>query len=293
VKPPRFEYQAPASLDEALGLLTEHQGEARPLAGGQSLLPLLNFRLAQPSALIDLNRIPSLAGIATDGPSLSVGAMTRTAQLITEDIARTYPILAAAARLVGHPQIRARGTVGGSLAHADPAAELPAVALLLDATVRLQGPGGRRDVRAVDFFEGLFSTACAWDELVAGVLFPPIARDTGWGFREFARRPGDFALAGVGTLLALEGGVIASIRIVAFGVGVVPLRANAAEGVLLQNSPDVDVLAAARDAIAEEVAPSGSLHGSSDYRRHLTGVLLERSVEDALQSMRSTGNASS
>lgn len=282
MKPPEFDYRVPRSVAEAVGLLAESAGDARPLAGGQSLVPLLNFRLAQPSMLVDLNRVAPLSVLSVEADSIVAGAMVRTARLVAADVAAASPPLAEAARLVGHPQIRSRGTVGGSIAHADPAAELPAVALLLGATIQLEGPNGRRDVRAEDFFRGLFTTACEPDELVVGVVFPRLIDTYAWGFREFSRRPGDFALAGVGTVLGLDGGSASSVTIVAFGVGSTPIRARRAEETLLAGPVDADAIAAARATIADEVSPSDSLHGSADYRRHLTGVLLERALEDAL-----------
>lgn len=282
MKPPLFDYRAPTSVAEAVGLLAELGPDARPLAGGQSLVPLLNFRLARPGALVDLNRIPSLQELTVGPRSVEVGAMVRTARLVADNVATASPLLAAAARLVGHPQIRTRGTVGGSIAHADPAAELPAAALLLGATVRLEGPRGRRDIAAADFFHGLLWTACEPDELVVAVSFPRLEPGTGWSFVEFSRRPGDFALAGVGVTLTVDGSRLASVSVVAFGVGGTPVRAERAEAALVGRPVNASSLAAASEAIVDEVAPSDSLHGSSAYRRHLTGVLLERAVREAV-----------
>jgi carbon-monoxide dehydrogenase medium subunit len=286
VKPPRFDYTAPSTLGEALGDLSAGDGDARPLGGGQSLVPLMNFRLGQPGALVDLGRIPELVGVSVDGAAITVGAMTPTARLLATEVAAASPVLAAAARLVGHPQIRSRGTVGGSIAHADPAAELPAVAVLTEAAIEITGPRGRREVAAEEFFEGLFATACDWDELVTAVRFPRLADRTGWGFREFARRPGDFALAGVGVTLTLAGDAVASIAVVAFGVGATPVRARAAEDALRGQVPTAAVVAQSRAALTAAIDPGDTLHGSGAYRRRITGVLFERAIGDALRTAR-------
>lgn len=286
MKPPRFEYTAPASLDAALSEVAKGDGDARPLAGGQSLVPLMNFRLATPDVVVDLGRIPELEGVSFDGSSITVGAMTPTARLVAGDVAARSPVLAAAAQLVGHPQIRSRGTVGGSIAHADPAAELPAVALLAGATVEIAGPRGGREVAAEDFFEGLFATRCDWDELVVAIRFPQLAVGTGWGFREFARRPGDFALAGVGATLTLAGDVIAAVEAVAFGVGPTPVRARTAEAALRDQIPSAAVVAEASAALMSAIDPGDTLHGSGEYRRRITGVLFERAIGDALRTVR-------
>lgn len=281
MKPPVFAYRAPENVAEAVSLLSELGADARPLAGGQSLVPLLNFRLARPSTLVDLGRITSLRELAIGPSSVEVGAMVRTARLLAPEVVAASPVLAAAAKMVGHPQIRSRGTVGGSIAHADPAAELPAVALLLGATIQLEGPNGRRDVDAEAFFRGVFWTACEADELVVRIVFPRFDRGTGWGFEEFSRRPGDFALAGVGVVLTLGDGAIVFARVVAFGSST-PVRAERTEVVLLGRTVDAESIAAAREAIADEVEASDSLHGSAEYRRYLTGVLLERAVKAAV-----------
>jgi carbon-monoxide dehydrogenase medium subunit len=283
LKPPSFEYVAPVTIDGALAELARHGGEARPLGGGQSLVPLLNFRLAGPAVLVDLARIPGLTGIAIAPASIAIGAMTPTARLLDADMRAAAPLLAAAARLVGHPQIRSRGTVGGSVAHADPAAELPAAAVLTGATVRLASPSGHREVAAGDFFHDLFTTACEWDELVIGVTVPRLPAAAGWGFREFARRPGDFALAGAGVVLTLADEAVASVTIVAFGVGPVPIRVPAAEAALLGRTPTAGAVAEARAALAAAIAPGDSVHGSPAYRRRVAGVLLERAIGDALR----------
>lgn len=286
MKPPAFEYSAPESLDAALGELEAGDGDARPLGGGQSLVPLLNFRLGAPGVLVDLRRIPELVDVSIDDAAITVRAMTPTARLLSAEVAAASPVLAASARLVGHPQIRSRGTVGGSIAHADPAAELPAVALLLGASIEISGRCSQRWVPADDFFRGLYETACEWDELVSAVRFPRLPAGRGWGFREFARRPGDFALAGVGTTLALDGETIQSTRVVGFGLETTPVRVRAAEQLLIGRVPTAAVLAEARAALSDSVDPRDMLHGSGRYRRHLAGVMFERAIGDALRTAR-------
>ncbi len=256
MKPPAFAYQAPTSVDAALAALAGGDGDARPLGSGQSLVPLLNFRLGAPGMLVDLGRIPELVGVTIDDDAVTVAAMTPVARLLKPDVADALPLLAAAARLVGHPQIRSRGTVGGSIAHADPAAELPAAALLLGASIELTSPRGVRSIAAEDFFLGVFETACEWDELVSAVRFPRTGAR--WGFREFARRPGDFALAGIGVT------VNGDTRVVAFGLAPTPV-----------------LVPADREGLRAALDPSDTLHGSGEYRRHLAGVLFERALEDA------------
>lgn len=284
MKPPRFDYSAPATLEQALAELADGDGEARPLAGGQSLVPLLNFRLGAPGKLVDLGAIAELTGVAIEPERIVVAAMTPTARLVEPDVAAASPLLAAAARQVGHPQIRSRGTVGGSIAHADPAAELPAIAVLCGATVELTGPRGRRDVAAADFFQGVFSTACEWHELVTAVRFPRLAPGTGWGFVEFARRPGDFALAGIGVTATSAGEEIEDVAVVAFGLGPSPVRGHAAEEALRGRAPTPDVFAAAGTALAAELDPADTLHGSREYGLRLAGVLLGRALADALKT---------
>ena len=284
MKPPSFDLSVPTTLEQALSELAAGDGDARPLAGGQSLVPLLNFRLGAPGTLVDLGRIPELVGLSIDDSAIAVRAMTATSRLLHPDVAAASPLLAAAARQVGHPQIRSRGTVGGSIAHADPAAELPALAVLTDAVVEITGPRGRREVASGDLFKGLFTTACEWDELVTAVRFPRLATGAGWGFREFARRPGDFALAGIGITVVSAGEEIEEVAVVAFGLGAAPIRARAAERALSGHVPTPELVAEARRALESEIDPADTLHGSGAYRRTVAGVLLERALADALRT---------
>jgi carbon-monoxide dehydrogenase medium subunit len=281
VKPAAFRYVRAENVEAAIDRLAADP-DAKVLAGGQSLVPMMNMRLARPSTLIDINPVTGLAGIApgADG-GLVIGAMTRHTDLVVSAlVAERAPLLATAARHVGHRAIRNRGTLGGSLAHADPAAELPAAVVALDATLVVAGPRGRRRVAADDFFLGLFATALAADELLVAVELPP-GHGAGWGFAEMARRAGDFAIAGAIAVVAGEGGRAASARLIAFGAADRPVRLVAAErrlaGAVL--APDV-VADAGRDA-AGDCDPAGDVHASADYRRHLVGVLTARVVTEA------------
>ena len=282
MKPPKFDYVAPTTVAEAVDALARHNGDARPLSGGQSLVPMLNFRLATPSMLVDLCRIGELSGISISASEVSVGATTRTARLLDKAIEESFPVLTAAARLVAHPQIRNRGTVGGSIANADPAAELPAVAVLTGARIRLAGPSGERAVLAEEFFKGTFTTACEWNEIVVGINFPRPRSHIGWGFREFARRPGDFAVAGAGVLLSLTDSQLSTATIVVFGVGPLPMRVPSAEQALLRRPLSESIVREARTAFEADINVDGDAFGSAQYKRRIAGVVFERAVEDAL-----------
>ena len=238
MKPPEFEYAQPGSLDDAVALLAGSAGEGKVLAGGQSLVPLMNFRLAAPALLIDLNRVAGLARLEPEGGRLRIGAMTRTRTLELDPLVRqTIPLLAAAASWIGHVQIRNRGTVGGSVAHADPAAELPALCLLLDAELIAVSSRGERSIPASEFFVGFLTTTLAEDEILTEVRLPIPASGTRWGFHEYAQRRGDFALAGAAiTLEPSVDGAGARARIVVFGTSDLPVRATPAEALLARTA---------------------------------------------------------
>jgi carbon-monoxide dehydrogenase medium subunit len=282
VKPASFEYTRARTIDEALGGLARDP-DAKLLAGGQSLVPLMNLRLARPSRLIDINPVAGLASIAAapDG-RLVIGALTRHSELVTSALIRERaPLLAAAATHVGHRAIRNRGTLGGSLAHADPAAELPAAVLALAATLVVAGPGGRRRIAADDFFLGPFATALAAHEILTEIEVPS-QRGGPWGFAEVARRAGDFAIAGVCGVLEREGLSPAAPRLVAFGADDRPIRLTAAETLLASAAGlTPEVTAAAALAATRGVGPADDVHASADYRRHLIGVLTERVLGEA------------
>ena len=278
MKPAPFRYARPATAAEAVALLAAGGGEAKLLAGGQSLVPLLNMRLVRPAVLVDLNGARELERIdpAPDG-GLVLGSLVRHADIAAAPLVRERaPLLAEAARHVGHTAIRNRGTLGGSLAHADPAAELPAALLALDATLGLLGPRGLRRVAAGEFFRGLLVTALAEDELLAEVTVPAAPR--GWGFVEIARRPGDFALAGVAA--SLDGK--AHARVVGFGVADRPVRLRAAEALVAAALRDPAMPARAGVAAAADCDPATDVHASAEYRRHLATVLTEDALRQAV-----------
>jgi aerobic carbon-monoxide dehydrogenase medium subunit len=279
MKPVPFEYHRPASLAETFDLLDRYGDDGRLLAGGQSLVPALNLRLAAPRAVIDINRIPDLDAIRVTGEWLVIGALVRQETLERSPLVREHaPLIAAAIPHVGHSAIRARGTIGGSLALADPAAELPACAVALGATIRAGRRGGTRDIPADEFFRGIYTTALAPGEIVTEILVPRPAAGWRWGFDELARRHGDFALAGVAAGARVESGVVTETGLVFFGVGTRPVRARRAEAALAGRRADAEALAAAGRALDGDLDPPGDVHGSPALRRHLARVLLARVV---------------
>jgi carbon-monoxide dehydrogenase medium subunit len=282
MKPPVFDYVAATSIDMAIAALAEAGGDAKILAGGQSLVPMLNFRLLRPSILVDINRIPDLAYIEDDERAIRVGALTRHYQIETSPlIARAFPILACAMTHVAHLAIRNRGTIGGSLSHADPAAELPMLAMLLDAELRIASASGTRTVAARDFLLDALTVDLGGAEVLTEILLPKLPPDTGWGFEEVARRHGDFALAAVAATLTVSDGVIRQARIALTGVGPTPLRAAEAEAMLVGHAVEPALLGRAVDAVRAAITPETDLHASADYRRHLAGVLAGRAVTAA------------
>jgi CO/xanthine dehydrogenase FAD-binding subunit len=285
MKPAPFEYFQPRSVDEALALLAEHGGDAKPLAGGQSLIPAMNFRLATPSVLIDLNALEDLAYI-NDGDSLRLGGMTRQRAVERSGVvAKKAPLLAETMPFIAHAAIRTRGTVGGSLAHADPAAELPAVMLALNARLTAQSRTGSRSIPADDFFVGLFATALQPGELLTAIEIPNTAPRTGYAFQEVSRRHGDFALVGVAATVTLDpNGRCTDARIALLSVGDRPMLAGHAAAVLKGQAPSTDVIAAAAHAAAhQDIDPPGDIHASATYRRQLANVLTRRVLTRAFQ----------
>jgi CO/xanthine dehydrogenase FAD-binding subunit len=285
MKPAPFAYVAPRSLDEALAALAAGDEETKLLAGGQSLIPLLNMRLASPKRLVDLGRVSELAYVAERDGGYAIGAMTRqTAVERDERINRDLPLLAEAIRWVGHPQIRNRGTIGGSIAHGDPAAELPSVAVCLDARLTVKSKRGTRTVEARDLYLGYLANTLEPDELLTEVWLPKAPASTGYAWLEFARRHGDYAIAGVGVAVTVQEETVAEARIVATGVGGTPVRATAAEAILagarveggerIEAARVVEAVAALREAIE----PADDVQATAAYRRHLAGVLVERAL---------------
>jgi aerobic carbon-monoxide dehydrogenase medium subunit len=283
MKPPKFEYHAPRSVEEAIDCLVRYGGEAKVLAGGQSLVPLLNFRLARPAALVDLNTVPALAGIREVNGTVHLGAMTRQRAIeFSPVVRRRLPLLAEATALVGHLPIRTRGTIGGSIAHADPAAEYPAVLTALDGDVVVRGPNGERIVKPAELFQTYLTTSLAPEEIVVEVRLPALDARAGCAFEEFSRRHGDFAIVGVAAVIAGERGRCTLARLATAGTGPVPTRLRAAEEALESEGLGDAAIAAAAERAAGLVAPDSDIHASADYRRHLTRVLTERAVRRAL-----------
>ena len=287
MKLPEVEYEAPTTVAEAIDLLAEHGDEASVLAGGQSLIPLLALRLARPEVLIDINRIDELSGVSAADGHVTIGAMTR--EYVAEEsgtVADTLPLLAAALPLIGHEAIRSRGTIGGSLAHADPAAELPAVARALDAEFVVRGPSGMRVIPAAQWFEGYLTTARRPDELLVEVRFPAAGPDTGVSFEEVARRHGDFAIVGLAASLVMSGGVIGEARLAFAGVSDVPVRATAAEDLLAGEPPSAELFDEAARRATEDLDPPGDLHGSPDYRKTVAAAVVRRGLRAAADNAR-------
>lgn len=285
MKPVDFELHRPDTLDEALHLLAEHGDDGKVLAGGQSLVPLLNFRLARPAHLVDVARIASLAELRRTAAGVTVGAMVRQASAERSPaVARHCPLLAVALPNIAHPPIRNRGTVGGSLAHGDPAAELPSVATALDAVFVAASVRGRREIPAAEFFRTHLVTALEPDELLTEIRFPATDSGSGASFVEVGRRRGDFALVGVGAQVGVDGGRVTDVRVCLSGVSDTPLRPRDVEDVLRGTSLDDDVLREASRLVRETVEPVGDLHATADYRRHVAGVLLARAVRQAYES---------
>jgi CO/xanthine dehydrogenase FAD-binding subunit len=283
VRPAPFEYFAPRTVEDALDLLARHGGDAKLLAGGQSLVPMMNMRLVRPGVVVDLNRVAGLGGVREEAGGLRLGALVRQHTLEGDArIAAAAPLLAEAAPLIGHLQTRARGTVGGSLVHADPAAELPACMIALDAVFHLRSARAERGCRAQDFFRGLLATALEPDELLAEIEVPgaPAPR-TGHGFAEVARRHGDFALAGACAVLGLDAaGVCRHARLVIFGVGDGPHLARATAG-LIGERPSAARLAEVGRVAAGEIDARGDLHATAEYRRRVAAGLAARALGGA------------
>jgi carbon-monoxide dehydrogenase medium subunit len=286
MKPAPFEYHAPTSLDAALALKAEHGDEGKPLAGGQSLIPAMNFRVAQPTLLIDLNHIPELRHVSKPNGAVHIGSMTLQSTAERDGlIAEHVPLLHEAIPNIAHPQIRNRGTIGGSLAHADPASELPVVALALGARFRAQSSTGERWIEAKDFFAGLFATALQPDELLVEIAFPTKTARTGYSFTEVARRHGDYAMAGLAAIVELDSNdKIAAAKLVYLNVGDGPVDAANAAASLIGKTPDAAAFKeAGRIASQEDMHPFGNVHATPEYQRHLSAVLTERALATATQ----------
>lgn len=280
--PPAFDYHAPRSVQEAIGLLGTLGPEAKLLAGGHSLLPMMKLRFAQPAHLIDLNRIDELRGIGEDGDQVVIGAMTSENALIASPLLQAkVPLLAEAPKLIADPQVRNRGTIGGDIAHGDPANDHPALSIALDATLVLQGPNGRREVKADDFYLGTYTTALAEDEILVSIRVPAFAPGTGWAYEKLKRKTGDWATAGAAVVLRQSGGVVSHARIALTNVGPMALRATAAEQALLGqplSAASTDAAAAAARAICD---PAEDLRGDRDYKTAMAGHMVKRAIAAA------------
>ncbi len=285
MKPAPVDYVAAGSLEEALSLLAEHGSDAKPLAGGQSLIPLLNFRLARPTVLIDLNGLGELSYVRPgDDGGLSIGAMTRHSTLESDPaVAAAAPLMHAAAGFIAHPQIRNRGTLGGTLAHADPAAELPVVSVALGARLRIVKAGGtERWAEVADFFVGLLTADLQPGELLVEVQVPAMPAGSGWAFQELARRTGDYAHAGVAVVLTRAGDACSRARLVYLSLGDGPMRARQAEQLLeAQGVSEGTIEEAAALATTSEIEPAGDIHASEAYKRHVARVLTRRALTEA------------
>jgi aerobic carbon-monoxide dehydrogenase medium subunit len=285
MKLPPVDYEAPRTVPEAAELLAEYGEEASVLAGGQSLIPLLALRLARPALLIDINGITELSGVAATDGWVTIGAMTR--EYVAEEsetLAQTVPLLAMALPFIGHAAIRSRGTIGGSLAHADPAAELPAVARALDAEFVVRGQAGERVIPAAEWFEGYLTTARRSDELLVEVRFPAAGPGTGVSFHEVARRHGDFAIVGLAAALALSDGAISAARLAFAGLADVPVRATDAEDLLVGEAPSAELFEEAARRATANIDPPADLHGSAEYRKKVAAALVRRGLQAAVDN---------
>src|SRR5579884_304832 len=282
MKPAPFEYFAPRSVAETLDLLARYGDEAKILAGGQSLVPLMNFRLARPAYLIDINRVAELDYVRPIDGGLALGAITRHYVLEEHpEIAARCPLLPRIASLIGHVQIRHRGTVGGSLAHADPVAELPLAATLLDAEIVVRGPNGERVLRPSEFFVHYLLTSLEPTELLTEVRFPALPAGAGWGVQELCRRHGDFALVAAAAVLEVEDGVCRRARVAVAGAAPTPRRSPGAEAALVGQPLGPEAFAAAAEAAFAEAEPDSDIHASADYRRKMVRVFVRRALEEA------------
>ena len=286
MKPAPFEYHAPDSIEQAVELYSQYSGEAKILAGGQSLVPAMNFRVVQPSVLVDLNRVGELSYIREDKDVLRIGSMSRERHLEFDPlIPKWAPLLAEAVHFIAHPQIRNRGTIGGSIVNADPAAELPVLMVALNARLKAKNKSGERWIGAPDFFVGMFTTALELDEILVEIELPLSAPRTGWSFMEVAPRAGDYAMMGVAALVTVdEAGQCKGAKLVYLNAGEGPVEAKEAEKLLEAETLNDELIeSAASKASQEEINPFGNIHASSEFQRHLANVLTKKALKQALQ----------
>lgn len=287
MKNPSFVYHRPKTVDQTLELLSDLGDEAKVMAGGQSLLPIMAIRLSNPENVIDISRVEGLSGISETESEVTIGALATHNEVDRSDVvSANIPLLSTTMPHIGHRAIRNRGTVCGSLAHADPAAELPAVALALGATMNVASGSDRRSIAAADFFNGFLATALEETELLLSVTFPKAAPRTGVSLQELSRRHGDFALVGIACTISLdERGIVNSAALSFFGVGSTPERAPAAEALLLGATPSPDLFADVAKAVSEELNPGGDGHASANYRSHALGVITKRALSESLNQI--------
>jgi carbon-monoxide dehydrogenase medium subunit len=282
MKLPPFEYACPTTINEAVALLASHDGEAKPLAGGQSLVPMLAFRVASPSLLVDLRKLAELRQIKIAEDGVTLGAMVRWRDILDDaPLRKAHPLLVAAVEHVAHYQIRNRGTVGGSIAHADPAAEMPGIVVTCEAKIAVVGKAGARVIDAANFFQGPLMTALKLDEIITEIRLPAWPAKRRFGFQEFARRRGDFALAAAMLFYDEDGGKVRNAHVGAIGIADRPLRLPAVEQVLNGNKIDETTIAKAEAAASASVEPADDIHAGGAYRKALLGVMVERALKSA------------
>jgi aerobic carbon-monoxide dehydrogenase medium subunit len=283
-RPSQFDYHRPTSLDEAIDLLATLE-DARPLAGGHSLLPTMKLRLSTPAALVDIGRLPGLDGISKDGDVLTIGGLATHASVARSDVVRAEcPVLAETAGLIGDQQVRNRGTIGGSVAHADPAADYPTVLKALGATITATGKGGTRDISADDFFVSVFTTALEQGELVTSVKVPVGGASTGAAYRKHAHPASRYAVVGVAARVELDGGTCQSARIVVGGAVGTPVHAESAAASLVGQAPSEEAISNAADKVSEALTePIGDVYASGEYRVHLAGILARKAIAGAVE----------
>lgn len=285
--PPRFEYHAPTSVTEAVGLLSRLGDEAKILAGGHSLLPMMKLRFAEPSALIDLNRIAELRGVAEEGGKIRIGAMTTENQIIASELLRAkVPLLPEAARQIADPQVRNRGTIGGDIAHGDPANDHPAIAMALEAVFVLVGPNGERQVPASEFFLGTYFTALEPDEMLAAILIDPLPPEAGYAYAKLKRKTGDWATAAAAVVMTMEGGRVTQVRIGLTNVAPTALRATEAEEFLVGKTLEEQVLEEVARLVRQATEPAADLRGDEEYKTAMAGEMTKRALRLAASRCR-------
>lgn len=290
MKPAAFDYIRPSTVEEAVSALAERDGDAKVLAGGQSLVPMLNFRIAAPGALVDINRIEGMRYLTFEGDRLRIGMLTRHLDLETDpEVADRIPLLPFVAKNIAHRAIRNRGTFVGSVCHNDPSAEWPLMCTLLDGEMVLQGPAGARTVSAKEFFVGYLTTALEENELVREISLTVPDQSDGWGFHEFTRRKGDFAIASAAAVLRVSDGRIESARLALGGVAASAYRDQETEKVLIGNAPSEELWKEAAASVSANAEPTSDLHATADYRRHLAGEMAVRALRDAAAHNNQTG----